>query len=419
MKKILDVYLHEIYVGQLFHNDVGRLEFTYDPAYLTEENPPLSVSLPLQVKTFTEKSTKPFFSGLLPDDQARTKLAQCLGISSQNSFALLKAIGGECAGAVSLYPEGEKPPIQTTHDIEILDNEKLKNIFSILARQPLLVGETNMRLSLAGAQSKLAIGLHDNHIALMKGTTPTTHILKPVIPDFNTSVYNEFFCMRLARLVDIEVPDVEIRYLNDTVYFLIERYDRIKDNAGHIQRLHQEDFCQALGVLPENKYENEGGPNISKLQDLLKNCSKEPGKDQLKILKRIIFNFLIGNADAHGKNFSLLYKGKYPTLSPAYDLLSTSIYPELSIKMAMKIGSKYIPTEVALRHWHRLVADSAIAHKNIETLLKTLSDDCCEKAYLLKESLAKDGIESNAFDQICALIKSRATLINKTLTRGV
>lgn len=420
MKKLLDVYLHEIYAGKLFHNDVGRLEFTYDPSYIAEKKPALSVSLPLQPETFKEKIAKPFFSGLLPDDQARKKIAMCLGISAENTFALLKAIGGECAGAVSLYPAGETPPAETSHDMVILDDITLNKIFSILSKRPLLAGEEGMRMSLAGAQTKLAIGFHEGNIALMKGTTPTTHILKPIIPDFTSSVYNEFFCMRLAKMIGIEVPDVEVHQINNTPYYIIERYDRLKDVNGKFHRLHQEDFCQALGVLPENKYEREGGPSITKSMELLKAYSAEPAVDQIKFIKRVIFNFIIGNADAHGKNFSLLYDKKIeaPTISPAYDLLSTTIYPELSLKMAMKIGSKYVPGEVELRHWHRIVMDNAIARKNMNTQLKTIASDCIEKSNELREILNMQYFNTDAFDKICTIIKSRATLIERAIAQN-
>lgn len=420
MKKLLDVYLHETYAGKLYHNDVGRLEFTYDPSYIAENKPALSVSLPLQPETFKEKIAKPFFSGLLPDDQARTKIAMCLGISAQNAFALLKAIGGECAGAVSLYPTGGTPPAETSQDMEIVDDVKLNHIFSILAKRPLLAGEDGMRMSLAGAQSKLAIGLHEGRIALIKGTSPTTHILKPIIPDFSTSVYNEFFCMRLAKMIGIEAPNVEIHYVNETPYYIVERYDRIKDNEGKLHRLHQEDFCQALGVIPENKYEREGGPSIIQSMELLKAYSAEPASDQIKFIKRIIFNYIIGNADAHGKNFSLLYQNQRntPTLSPAYDLLSTTIYPELSLKMAMKIGSKYVPGEVELRHWYRIVMDNAMARKNMSTQLKTIASDCIEKAYELRDILNMQYFNIDAFDKICTIIKSRATLIERAIARN-
>lgn len=408
MSKELDVYLHEIYVGRLLQNVSGGLSFIYDECYIEKNHPAISISLPLKKELYEGDRVKAFFSGFLPDDIARHKLAQYLGVSDKNSFVLLAAIGGECAGALSLYPHEEKPPEPKIEDAEILDQQKLSEILELLKKRPLLAGYDGLRLSLAGAQAKIAVGLQNNQIALIHGSSPTTHILKPVIEDIQSSVHNELFCMRLAKMIGIDAPYAEIRTVNDTPYFLIERYDRVQDVNGHILRLHQEDFCQALGLMPEIKYEREGGPSLMQCMNILYQFSAKPAVDQLKLLERIIFNYLIGNADAHGKNFSLLYKSRKPELTPAYDLLSTSVYPNLSTKMAMKIGGKYNPEEVFLRHWHQLVPDTEVARKDIEKQLQHLSKDCLEKAHTLRISLEKEGVSSSIFEDICSVIKKRS-----------
>ena len=397
MTRILDVYLHETYAGRLIQDKAGMLSFAYDEVYAKGDNPALSVSMPLQLEPYGGSAARAFFSGLLPDDILLYRLAKYLGVSEKNPFALLEIVGGECAGALALYPKGVKPPKATEQDVEILDNKKVIEILDLLKRRPLLVGEEGIRLSLAGAQNKIAVGVSDGKIALIKGTTPTTHVLKPLITDITDikdSVHNEFFCMRLAKLIGIDVPSVEIHFLDEMPYFLVERYDRIKqDDGNHVKRLHQEDFCQALGIMPEIKYEREGGPSISRCQKIINEHSSKPALDQMNFLQRIIFNYIIGNDDAHGKNFSLLYKNKKPELSPAYDILSTAVYPDLAKTMAMKIGGKYKYREVLPRHWHRIVPDTVVARERLEQQIKDISKECIIKAQELKESLAKEDVK--------------------------
>lgn len=415
MSRVLDVYLQDFYAGQLVQNDFGVLVFTYDKIYVEQKKLALSLSLPLRVEPYEGNEAKAFFSGVLPDDIVRHRLARYLGVSEKNPFALLEAIGGECAGALSLYPEGQEPLKIKDEDREVLDDRKLKEILDLLKSRPLLAGEDGLRLSLAGAQDKIAIGLKDGKIVLIRGATPTTHILKPIISDVQDSVHNELFCTRLAKLVGIDVPHAEIHFLNGTPYFLIERYDREKDSNGLVRRLHQEDFCQALSIMPEMKYEREGGPSVSQGIALLQRNSITPAVDQLRFLDLLIFNYIIGNADAHGKNFSLLYKNLKPTLSPAYDLLCTAVYEEFSAKMAMKIGGKYRPEDVLLRHWHRLIPEGKAAERSLEKQLKRMAISCLEKAHDLKKTFIADGLKSPIIGKICMIVSNRVTHIMREL----
>ncbi len=413
MSRILDVYLHEKLAGQLIQDTSGRLTFKYDADYLSIQNPPpISLSMPCTVATYPDKIAQPFFSGLLPDEIARHKLAQFLGLSEKNAFALLESIGGECAGALALYPQGQTPPEPSSKDFEILDDTHLLEILKLLKRHPLMVGEKGIRLSLAGVQDKLAVGMVDGKIALVRGSTPTTHILKPVLEGIEDSVHNEVFCLRLAKRVQIETPQAEIRWIGQLPYFLIERYDRIH-HVHNIERLHQEDFCQILSKPPEIKYEREGGPNVKQCLDVLGLYSAQPAIDQMSFIRRLIFNYLIGNADAHGKNYSMLFKGTYPQLAPAYDILSTAVYPDLSSKMAMKIGGKYDPDLVFARHWYRLIDDTSAARKNLSKELILMSTRCIEQALELKLEFTQEGVQSPLFDKICKIIEKRAKRLLK------
>ena len=406
MTRKLDVYLQEHRVGCLEQANSGDLVFTYDADYLTIAKYGISLSLPLQKENFTGPMVKSFFSGLLPEEGVRERLAKHLGLSEKNAFSLLEAVGGDCAGALALHPHGGSSA-ETSNDIEVLDTQRLNEILNIIKHRPMLAGDDGYRLSLAGAQDKLAVGFRDGHVLLMKGG-PTTHILKPMIEHVTDSVYNELFCMKLAKMVGLDVPEVSLHFVGDIPYYLVERYDRQASKEGIVTRIHQEDFCQALGIAPEMKYEREGGPSITACQDVIATHVVRPAVDQVSFLNILLFNYLIGNADAHGKNFSLLYKSDKPELAPAYDLLSTAIYDDLSEKMAMKIGGKYKPRDVYLRHFHQLVPDTQAAQSVMNRQIKMMSEKMRDVAPALKESLQAEGLLSDVFDEIIAIIEKRS-----------
>lgn len=407
MTRILDVYLNKACVGKLEQIKSGELTFLYDDSYLDSAPHGISLSLPLREEPFTGGQVKAFFSGLLPEGSVRDRLAKYLGLSEKNAFALLEAIGGDCAGALALYPEGEKLG-ENFDDVELLDQNRLKDILALIKRRPMLVGEEGYRLSLAGAQDKLAVGFRDGHVMLMKGGAPTTHILKPLVDGIKDSAHNELFCMKLAKMIGIDVPEASLHFVDETPYYLVKRYDRHVGEDGVVTRIHQEDFCQALGLAPEIKYEREGGPTIAACQDLIRKHTARPARDMLKLLNIVLFNYLIGNSDAHGKNFSLLYKGAKPELAPAYDLLSTAIYPDLAEKMAMKIGGKYKPKEVYARHFHKLVADTKAAKLAMDKQLSVMQKTIMDAFPSIEESLRRDGVVSDTFEDIAQIIKVRS-----------
>lgn len=407
MSQMLDIYLHDVLVGYLEQTVSGDLAFTYNADYLDAASYGISLSLPLSTERYTGSQVKAFFSGLLPEESVRDRLAKYLGFSEKNSFALLEAVGGDCAGALALYLHGERPPKASDH-IEVLDDKRLLEVLNIIKRRPMLVGDDGYRLSLGGAQDKLAVGFKEGHVLLIKGGAPTTHILKSAIERVKNSGHNELFCMKLAKMVGLDVPESSLHFVGDTPYYLVERYDRQTGEDGVITRIHQEDFCQILGIAPEIKYEREGGPNIAACQGVIAKHAARPAADQIKLLNIVIFNYLVGNADGHGKNFSLLYKGQKAELAPAYDLLSTAIYPDLSEKMAMKIGGKYKPKDVYLRHFHRLVPDTKAAQSAMNRQIKTMTEKMMEAAPSLKTSLIAEGLESDLFDEIITIIEERA-----------
>ena len=351
----LIVYLNMKRVGTLEQDDSGLLQFRYDHEWIKNQGAmPLSRSLPLQSEVFLGKKARPFFAGILPEEEPRKQIADFLGISNSNDFAMLESIGGECAGAVSLLPEGIFPAHSQKTEQHTLTENKLQEIIEKLPQHPLMVGSEGMRLSLAGAQNKLPVIINNNSITLPLYNNPSTHILKPEPDRFPGLATNEFFCMNLAFAVGLKTPETQVRKIGNKACIIVKRYDRTIDNAGTVLRLHQEDFCQALGFPPERKYQGERGPSLSDSILLLREWSTAPVIDIPEFINGLIFNVLIGNADAHGKNFSFLYSGNKRRLSPYYDLVSTIAWDNISKNLAMYIGNCQSINAYNLGDWKKM-----------------------------------------------------------------
>ncbi len=411
--KKLKVYLNKIFVGILEQNVSGGLSFSYDEKYLILKNAePLSISLPLSLEVFKANSVKPFFSGLLPEGDQLSLVANSLKVSERNPFALLYEIGRDCAGAVEILPENEKLPSYAQGSIEHLSKNDFREILDRSKTSPLIVGKKKSRLSLAGAQRKIAVFFDESKdsLPMLVNNKPSTHIIKPAMPRHQDSVFNEFFCMKLAKEVELDVAEVFFGRFEDFTYLLIRRYDRIK-NKGVITRVHQEDFCQALSLPPEKKYQNEGGPSIEACKNLITKHSSRSAVDFYRFLRATIFNYLIGNSDAHGKNFSFLYGSNQTRLAPFYDLISTSCYPEIDHEMAMKIGKSKDPNRTLLTNWHDIVADTNTARIHLEKELKEFAFRLPKAAEKLESQLQKQGIESEIFTKIRDLIDKRSRRI--------
>ncbi|MDH4054542.1 MAG: type II toxin-antitoxin system HipA family toxin [Gammaproteobacteria bacterium] len=396
MARTLNVQYDRELVGQLIQDDGGQMTFKYDASWLGKPEPiALSRSLPLREETFTQKECRGFFGGMLPEDDNRKIIARILGISDKNDFAMLEQIGGECAGAISFLPEDEEIPDDDDRYRDLADAE-LAKILRELPRRPLMAGQDGIRLSLAGAQDKIAVRIDDGKISIPRGSAPSSHVLKPAIDTYEGVVFNEAFCMALARAGGLNAAPVDIGKVEDIDYLLVERYDRIRDGEENIQRLHQEDFCQALGIPSEIKYQSEGGPSLVNCFDLIRDASSAPALDLIAMLDAVIFNLLIGNHDAHAKNFSLLYMpDRSVRLAPLYDLVSTVYYEELTNKMAMKIGKQPESALIRPEDVDQFAADAglgaALARARIPALANRLLEEIrgIDKPNPVSEDVAK------------------------------
>ena len=233
MARTLDVYLHNEFVGHLIQDDGGQMVFDYNESWLKKSNAtPLSQSLPLRRERFKRSECRGFFAGILPDESKREIVARNLGISARNDYAMLEQIGGECAGAVTFVPAGEKLP-ERNYGYRTLSSQELAAMLKQLPKRPLLAGEDGIRLSLAGAQDKVAVRIESNEISLPLGGAPSTHILKPAVERFAGVVFNEALCMKLAATVGLPAAEVETRSVEGIEYPLVERYDRThRQNPG-------------------------------------------------------------------------------------------------------------------------------------------------------------------------------------------
>lgn len=412
----LEVWLFGDRVGTLALVD-GRLNFSYASGWLSHKDAvALSASLPLQTEPFDDRKTRPFFAGLLPEGQMRHLIAQQFQVSGQNDFALLYHIGGECAGAVTFLELGQALPVPTrSDDVQWLSDQEVVAILDELPRRPMLAGKDGLRLSLAGAQDKLPVVFDGVRIGLPLNGTPSSHILKPAVHAVDDSVTNEGFCMALAEAMQLKPAKSKVHFVLDRSFLLVERYDRLIDAQGQRQRLHQEDFCQALGVVPEMKYQNEGGPDLVQCFDLVRSATRPSAPQVLRLLDYVIFNVLIGNHDAHAKNFSLLYSGKAPVLAPFYDTLSTAVYPNLTQKMAMKIGSKYKFSEVQARHWAQFADAVGLGKAQAKKRILAMAKAMPRAARELHSSHSHGFADHAVVAQIVTLIEQRCAHTERRL----
>lgn len=417
MANELQVWLFTDHVGTLSWVD-GRLSFRYAPAWLVRPNVvALSVSLPLRAEPFNDNQCRPFLAGLLPEGQMRRLIARQLQISGQNDFALLDHLGGECAGAVTFLKPGQTLPVRrSVDDVQWLSDEEVVAILEELPRRPMLAGQDGLRLSLAGAQDKLPVVFDGNRIGLPRNGTPSSHILKPKIHAVEDSVINEGFCMALAEAMQLRPAKSTIHAVQGLTFLLVERYDRIMDAQGDRQRLHQEDFCQSLGVLPEMKYQNEGGPDLAQCFEVVRRATRPSAPHVLRLFDAVIFNALIGNHDAHAKNFSLLYAGLTPVLAPFYDLLSTAVYPTLTPKMAMKIGSKYKFSEVQARHWDQFAQSAGLGKAQARKRILEWAKALPAAARSLQQAASSPFAASPVVAQMVVLIEQRCALTVQRLS---
>ena len=405
----LDVYLLGRLAGRLDYSSRGNeMRFAYDPAYASDPSaPPLSFSLPVRAEPYGTERTTEFFANLLPPDVVRRKLGPILHLSRHNVFGFLEALGADCAGAVSLRKPGEPAPGDSEERLLELDEAEAASILASLPRRPLYAGGIDgYRISGSGSQDKLFVRLSDGRISLPLFGAPSTHLLKPPAGEYHDSVYNEWFAVSLAARVGLPAPRCGIVAIGGTPCYWIERFDRVRDAAGRVLRLHQEDFCQALGIDGERKYESEGGPSVAASMRTLREM-RLGLRHEMRFLDMVAFHVLIGNADAHGKNFAILYEGGGAGLAPVYDALCTSVYPALSREAAMSVGGERRLDGIDRPAFARMAAEIGVSPALILRRLDALAGRIVPAAKALREECSARH-PSPIFGKIASVVERQA-----------
>jgi serine/threonine-protein kinase HipA len=419
MTRSLTVWWDGDVVGSLALDRHGAVRFAYSPGWLAEDSaPPVSFSLPKRRASFSTRECLPFFEGLLPEGAQRDAVAAALGISPGNTFGLLSELGAEVAGALSLWSDGEEPPPPRAGEPpKPLSDEALLQLLDTIRTRPFLAARRgSLRLSLAGAQSKMPVIAIDGAVALPSPGGLSTHILKPSTARFPAITENEAFAMRLAARMGLPVAPVQPGVVASRSFLLVERYDRRVEDDGAIKRLHQEDFCQALGVLPARKYASEGGPTFARCFDLIRRVCTRPAREVLKLLDAAILQTLLGNADAHGKNYSLLSRDDGSTeVAPLYDLLSTIAYPDLSPTLAMKIAGRGTLRQLRPGDWDRFAAGAGLSARFVRRRVRELCGSAEEARLATVEDLVSPGLSEEALAGCSRRIANRARRLAKSV----
>ncbi len=351
MSDSLLVILDDVIAGTLTRLGGGRQRFDYDAGY--QEQPghtPLSLSMPVQVNSHPDNTISPWLWGLLPDNEAvLRRWAREFHVSASSAFSLLATpIGEDCAGAVRFAPPDDlERVLGRSGEVRWLtDEEVAQRLHDLREDSTTWLGRSfTGQFSLAGAQAKTALLLEGSRWGVPSGPIPTTHILKPAVSGFDDHDLNEHLCLDAARRASLIAARSSIAQFADETAVVVSRYDRLPGPDGTIARVHQEDLCQALGVPPSRKYQNEGGPTPAQIARLLRDAMPPRiGEDAVwRFADALIWNWLIAGTDAHAKNYSLLLAGDQVRLAPLYDIASALPYGthERELKLAMKIGSSY------------------------------------------------------------------------------
>lgn len=422
------VRLYGYHIGNLTVARNGDLTFEYAPQWIesVQQKKPyaheLSMALPVERTPFEQKDAGPFFDGLLPDNNnVRQALATHFQLDASDDYGLLYQLGRDCPGAVTIMPTDaeEISEERVIPEYSVMSQAELAQHLRDLPQRPLFVdADGELRLSLAGVHNKAAVIRIKNDLALTKGRTPTTHIVKVDIVGLPDSIRVENYCLHLAGAMGIDAVTSSIRVAEDTTFMLVSRYDRAIGGEGdqrYIRRFHQEDFCQALGRFPREKYEKDGGPGWIECFNLV-NRSVDPFQARSELLRRAIFQFLVGNPDAHAKNYSLVYKNGGMYLSKFYDVNNAaafrSHYKEQRARLAMFVGGERDPNVLEWSHWERFAQDIGIRPEIVRSNISEMSSSMPKHADELRKGMIGTQSHSELLDLAVADITERCTRVS-------
>jgi serine/threonine-protein kinase HipA len=411
-------------------NTRGEYALRYDEAWRTSQDAfPLSLSLPLTRAEHDDSPVRAYLWNLLPDNDAVLRTwARRYHVSANNPLALLAHVGEECPGALQIVsPERAESILEggaNAEAVEWLSEAEVADRLRHLRQEPGASREPGDpgQFSLAGAQPKTALLFDEGRWGVPSGRTPTTHILKPPVQEnFAGFAENEHVCLRLAAGLGLPAVHSEIQRFEDQAAIIVARFDRLKRD-DQVIRLHQEDYCQALGVPPQAKYEADGGPGAVNIVHVLQERALEPDVDVATFVGALALNWVVGGTDAHAKNYShLIQPGGVIRLAPLYDIISLLPYAEGKgprVKLAMRIGGEYRMRAIERRHWDRL-ADAIGAEPDA---VAGLVDEIAERAPdVLRDICRRAGEEGAAHPILQRLeteVAANARACRAALQRG-
>lgn len=368
-------------------SDQDGISLSYDTEWEKRTSAfPLSLTMPMRAGSHGPERVMPWLANLLPETHL-SEIGQQLKVSPQDVLGVLMRVGRDTAGAFSI---GE--PRREGNNFRIVNGEAaLERIIDELPERPFLIGERGVSMSLAGVQDKLPVYLdQDGRIGIPLDGTPSTHILKPDIKRLAGSVTNEAFCMILAKLCGLDAAEVTIGRAGKRDYLLVRRYDRVSDGQGIIRRIHQEDFCQLLGLFPAEKYEQtglglRGGASLPQMFEALVRLVSPA--ERIRLLEAVIFNVLICNSDSHAKNYSVLVGASGTArLAPLYDLMCAAPYRQVDQSLPQHLAGKRNADELQGKDWRQFAADVGLSPatvirrvKELAALVATKADEALEQ----------------------------------------
>ncbi|MGN6289398.1 MAG: type II toxin-antitoxin system HipA family toxin [Sphingopyxis terrae] len=367
----------------------------------------ISLAMPIRPEPYEGEQVLPWLMNLLPEGEPLRAMTRALGAAPEDALGLIAQTGNDLAGALSIalqQPRG-KPGYRT-----IPDADALARIIEELPARPFLVGEDGVSMSLAGAQEKLPVAIIDGQIGVPVNGAPSTHILKPDNPRLPGSVQNEALCMVLARRIGLNVAPVTTGIAGERSYLLVERYDRT-GTGNNVHRLHQEDFCQALGRPPAAKYEFNGtgtrGPSIADMFAVVR--QHMTARDITRLLDAVIFNIAIGNVDSHAKNYSILLGPGAPQLAPLYDLMSGLAWTNTTQNHAQAIGGQRRGRHIYGRHWRRMAEAAGLAARGTVQRVEQVTARLLRELHEAVEEVAAMPAGSSMLEVFTKEIAERAT----------
>ncbi len=368
----LPVFYETRRVGTIEQHQDGP-SFVYEPTWLgTRGAFPLSILMPLSPRRTPPSVFSPWAANLLPEAAQLRAVGRKLGAAPEDTVAILAEIGRDTAGALSIGKPGSADPGGW---VPVPNNAALERIIAELPSKPFLVGEDGVSMSLAGVQSKLGVAVNtQGQICVPHDGAPSTHIFKPDSESLFGGVQNEALCMTLARACGLNAAPVTTGKAGKRTYLLVTRYDRVEQN-GRWRRLHQEDFCQALGKPPSAKYEANQtgikGPTAADMFALTRNAMRAP--DLINLLDYVIFNVLVCNTDAHAKNYSLMISGRGFSLAPLYDVMCAAAWDNITRNLAQKITGKNRGEHLKRRHWEAFALECGLGPSRLVRRVEALA----------------------------------------------